>query len=127
MLAFGALVQTALEAAELLDATVVDMRFVKPLDVALILDLARENDLLVTLEDNVLAGGAGSGVNEVLAAHQQHVAVMNLGLPDQFIEHGTREELLAQCGLDGASIQRAIQKRLRAKDLDEKALGSRAN
>ncbi|MEK6805631.1 MAG: 1-deoxy-D-xylulose-5-phosphate synthase [Pseudomonadota bacterium] len=120
ILAFGALVQTALEAAELLDATVVDMRFVKPLDVALILDLARENDLLVTLEDNVIAGGAGSGVNEVLASHQQHVAVMNLGLPDQFIEHGTREELLVQCSLDCAGIQRAIQKRLRAKDLSEK-------
>ncbi len=126
LMAFGALVQTALEAAELLDATVVDMRFVKPLDVALILDLARENDLLVTLEDNALAGGAGSGVNEVLAAHQQKVAVMNLGLPDQFIEHGTREELLGQCGLDNASIQRAVQKRLRAKDLDEKSLTSRA-
>lgn len=120
MLAFGTLVHTALEAAELLDATVVDMRFVKPLDIALILDLARENDLLVTLEDNALAGGAGSGVNEVLAAHQQHVSVMNLGLPDQFIEHGTREELLAQSGLDCAGIQRAIQKRLRAKDLSEK-------
>ena len=117
-LAFGAMVPTALEAADILDATVADMRFVKPLDVELILDLAQENDLLVTLEENVRLGGAGSGVNEVLAAHHQPVSVLNLGIPDHFIEHGTREELLAQIGLDGAGVLRAVQKRLRGKEFD---------
>ncbi len=119
ILAFGAMVQPALEAAEMLDAVVADMRFVKPLDTELILELANENDLLVTLEDNARMGGAGSGVNEVLVAQHHTVPVLNLGLPDEFVEHGTREELLAQCGLDVAGIQRAIQKRLRSRDLDE--------
>lgn len=122
LLAFGCMVAPALEAAELLDAVVADMRFVKPLDIELILDLAQENDLLVTLEDNVRCGGAGSAVNEVLVAHHQQVAVLNLGLPDQFIEHGGREELLASCGLDASGVLRSIQKRLRAKDMDQGAL-----
>ncbi len=125
LLAFGVMVQPALEAAEILDAVVADMRFVKPLDTELILELANENDLLVTLEDNARMGGAGSGVNEVLVAQHHTVPVLNLGLPDHFVEHGTREELLAQCGLDTASILRAVQKRLRAKDLDERVAGQR--
>jgi 1-deoxy-D-xylulose-5-phosphate synthase len=123
-LAFGAMVQTALEAAEILDATVADMRFVKPLDVELILDLAQENDLLVTLEENARLGGAGSGVNEVLAAHHQPLSVLNLGLPDHFVEHGTREELLAQIGLDAAGVLRAVQKRLRGKEFDARENGA---
>ena len=85
------------------------------------LEIANETDLLVTLEDNARAGGAGSAVNEVLLAQHHAVTVLNHGLPDPFVEHGTREELLAQCGLDSAGIQRAIQKRLRSKDLDERA------
>ncbi|MGV2481552.1 UNVERIFIED_CONTAM: 1-deoxy-D-xylulose-5-phosphate synthase, partial [Salmonella enterica subsp. enterica serovar Weltevreden] len=85
----------------------------------LTLQLAQENDLLVTLEDNARMGGAGSGVNELLAAHHQMVPVLNLGLPDHFVEHGTREELMAQIGLDSSGILRSIQKRLRAKDLDQ--------
>ena len=120
MLAFGAMVQTALEAAEILDAVVADMRFVKPLDHELILELANGNDLIVTLEDNVRSGGAGSGVNEVLVAQHHVVPVLNLGLPDHFVEHGTREELLAQIGLDTAGVLRNVQKRLRARDLDER-------
>ena len=84
----------------------------------MILDMADEADLLVTLEDNAIAGGAGSGVNEVLAARHVSVPVLNLGLPDQFVEHGGREELLAELGLDATGIQRSIQRRLRAKDLD---------
>jgi 1-deoxy-D-xylulose-5-phosphate synthase len=123
ILAFGAMVHPALEAAEILDAAVVDMRFVKPLDTAMILEIANETDLLVTLEDNAKSGGAGSAVNEVLLAQHHAVPVLNLGLPDHFVEHGTREELLAQCGLDSAGIQRSIQKRLRSKDLDERAAG----
>ena len=82
---------------------------------------ANENDLIVTLEDNARLGGAGSAVNEVLLGQHLTVPVLNLGLPDHFVEHGTREELLAQCGLDNAGIQRAIGKRLRAKDLDEES------
>jgi 1-deoxy-D-xylulose-5-phosphate synthase len=119
ILAFGAMVQPSLEAAEILDAVVVDMRFVRPLDTEMILQLANETDLFVTVEDNVRHGGAGSAVNEVLLAQHHAVPVLNLGLPDHFVEHGTREELLAQCGLDSAGIQRAIQKRQRSKDLDE--------
>jgi len=122
ILAFGPMVQPALEAAEILDAAVVDMRFVRPLDTEMILGMANETDLLVTIEDNVRHGGAGSAVNEVLLAQHQAVAVLNLGLPDQFVEHGTREELLAQVGLDAAGLLRAIQKRLRARDLDEDTL-----
>jgi 1-deoxy-D-xylulose-5-phosphate synthase len=125
LLAFGAMVHPALEAAEILDAAVVDMRFVKPLDTEMILEMANETDLLVTLEDNVRIGGAGSAVNEVLLSQHHAVPVLNLGLPDQFVEHGTREELLAQCGLDSAGIQRAIQKRLRSKDLDERTAGAK--
>ncbi|HXG29869.1 MAG TPA: 1-deoxy-D-xylulose-5-phosphate synthase [Nevskiales bacterium] len=120
ILAFGALVKPALDAAEILDASVVDMRFIKPLDEAMILDMANENDLIVTVEDNVVMGGAGSAVNEVLLAQHDTVAVLNLGLPDQFVEHGGREELLADLGLDAAGIQRSIQKRLRSRDLDQR-------
>ncbi|MGH8506323.1 MAG: 1-deoxy-D-xylulose-5-phosphate synthase [Stenotrophobium sp.] len=119
ILAFGCMVQPALEAAEILDAAVVDMRFIKPLDTAMIHDLANENDLLVTLEDNAKSGGAGSAVNETLMAQHLTVPVLNLGLPDHFVEHGTREELMTQIGLDASGILRSIQKRLRAKDLDE--------
>lgn len=125
ILAFGCMVQPALEAAEIIDAVVVDMRFVKPLDTAMIHDLANENDLLVTIEDNVKMGGAGSAVNEVLMAQHMTVPVLNLGLPDHFIEHGTREELMAQIGLDASGILRSIQKRLRAKDLDESVIAKK--
>ena len=127
ILAFGAMVHPALEAAEILDAAVIDMRFVRPLDTEMILEMANENDLLVTLEDNARLGGAGSAVNEVLLAQHQSVPVLNLGLPDHFVEHGTRDELLAQLGLDAAGILRAIQKRLRSRDLDEEGVAKRAS
>jgi 1-deoxy-D-xylulose-5-phosphate synthase len=125
ILGFGAMVQPSLEAAEIIDAVVVDMRFVRPLDTEMILELANETDLFVTVEDNVRHGGAGSAVNEVLLAQHHAVPVLNLGLPDHFVEHGTREELMAQCGLDSAGILRAIQKRLRSKDLDEQSVQQR--
>ncbi|WP_370299762.1 1-deoxy-D-xylulose-5-phosphate synthase [Abyssibacter sp.] len=118
ILAFGIMVEPALAAAELLDAAVVDMRFVKPIDVDMVLRMADEADLLVTVEDNVVAGGAGSAVNEVLMARHLAVPALNLGLPDTFVEHGGREEVLADLGLDATGIQRAIQRRLRARDLD---------
>ncbi|MGZ8215854.1 1-deoxy-D-xylulose-5-phosphate synthase [Methylomagnum sp.] len=110
ILAWGSVVAPAVEAGEKLDATVVNMRFAKPLDEALILKLAESHELIVTVEENVIAGGAGSGVNEILHAQGCRVRVLNLGLPDVFLEQGSREELLAQCGLDAAGIASAIER-----------------
>jgi len=108
ILAFGSMVAPAISAGEKLGATVVNMRFVKPLDEALILEMAEQHEWLVTVEENAVTGGAGSGVNECLAAHGVSVAVHNLGLPDRFVEHGEHGVLLAQCGLDAAGIEHAI-------------------
>ncbi|MEI8574944.1 1-deoxy-D-xylulose-5-phosphate synthase, partial [Methylomonas sp. WH-1] len=90
-------------------ATVVNMRFVKPLDEALILELAKSHDVIVTVEENVIAGGAGSAVNEFLQAQNILMPVLNIGLPDRFVEQGSREELLALCGLDTKGILAKIQ------------------
>ncbi len=109
ILAFGSMVHTALEAAEELNASVIDMRFVKPLDETLILKLALENDLLVTLEENTIKGGAGSAVAEFLAASQVVTPLLLLGLPDEFIEHGDTATLHAECGLDPAGVTKAIR------------------
>ncbi len=114
ILAFGVMLAPALEVAEEIDATVANMRFVKPLDEGLILELADTHEALVTIEDNVALGGAGSGVNECLAANGRQVQVLNLGLPDSLIETGSREEMLAEAGLDGAGIQQAIERRFGA-------------
>ena len=108
LLAFGTLLGNALELAEELDATVVNMRFVKPLDERMVLEIARHHELVVTLEENALAGGAGCAVNECLAARHAAVPVLNLGLPDRFIEHGTRDEALRDAGLDRDSLRAAI-------------------
>jgi 1-deoxy-D-xylulose-5-phosphate synthase len=112
ILNFGTLLAPALAAAEGLAATVADMRFVKPLDEQLVLELAEQHDLLVTLEENVIAGGAGSAVTECLNTHQVTVPVLQLGLPDRFVEHGKHTELLTECGLDPEGIGRAIVTRL---------------
>jgi 1-deoxy-D-xylulose-5-phosphate synthase len=112
LLAFGSMVRPALAAAERLDATVVDMRFVKPIDEALVLRLAESHQLLVTIEENVVMGGAGSAVNECLAAHGVLMAPLNLGLPDRFIDHGKTAALLAECGLDAEGICRSVEARL---------------
>jgi len=109
ILAFGSVLHSALAAAENVDATVADMRFVKPLDETLIRNLAARHELLVTVEENAVAGGAGSGVNEFLHAAGLVVPVINLGLPDRFIEHGDTRRLLAECGLDARGIEKAIQ------------------
>jgi 1-deoxy-D-xylulose-5-phosphate synthase len=111
LLAFGPLLEPALAVAAELDATVVNMRFVKPLDAALVLELARSHGGLVTLEDNAVAGGAGAGVVELLAREAVATPVLSLGLPDTFLEHASREDLLAECGLDAAGIKAAILKR----------------
>src|SRR5690554_103615 len=112
ILNFGTLLTPALEAAEALDATVADMRFVKPLDEALVLELAEQHDLLVTLEENAIAGGAGSAVTEFLNSQEVSMPVLQLGLPDSFIDHGKHEELLKDCGLDANGIFAAISTRM---------------
>ncbi|MBA2689533.1 MAG: 1-deoxy-D-xylulose-5-phosphate synthase [Burkholderiales bacterium] len=112
ILAFGALLKPALEAAEILHATVADMRFVKPLDEALIFRLATSHDLIVTVEENTIHGGAGAGVLEYLSSQSISVPTLLLGLPDQFIEHGDPAEMLAECGLDAGGIGRAISAKL---------------
>jgi 1-deoxy-D-xylulose-5-phosphate synthase len=112
LLAFGSMLAPALRAAEALDATVANMRFVKPLDVALVLQLADGHDLLVTLEENVVMGGAGSAVLEALQAHGRSVAVLQLGLPDRFIDQGDPALQIAEAGLDADGIVKAIRARL---------------
>jgi 1-deoxy-D-xylulose-5-phosphate synthase len=97
--------------ADVFDATLVDMRFVKPLDEALLLDLANSHSAFITLEDNAIMGGAGSGVAELLAAHGVTVPMLHLGLSDRFLEHASREELLAADGLDASGIESAIRRR----------------
>ncbi len=108
LLAFGGMVSVAEAVAGRLDATVANMRFVKPLDEATVAQLAAEHHWLVTLEENVVAGGAGSAVNECLAARGIQIPVRNIGLPDRFIEQGERGELLAECGLDADSVFRQL-------------------
>ncbi|HEY1772346.1 MAG TPA: 1-deoxy-D-xylulose-5-phosphate synthase [Gammaproteobacteria bacterium] len=108
ILGFGALVENGRAAADALDATLVNMRFVKPLDTELLQELAESHQAFVTIEDNAIAGGAGSAVAEFLAANDIELPLLNLGLPDVFLEHGTREECLAMAGLDAAGIQKSI-------------------
>ena len=112
ILAFGAMLGPALEAGEALNATVANMRFVKPLDRELAFRLAASHDVIVTVEESVVAGGAGSAVAEALAADGVVVPLLMLGLPDRFVEHGDPQQLLADCGLDGAGIARSIREHL---------------
>ncbi|MFM8247163.1 MAG: 1-deoxy-D-xylulose-5-phosphate synthase [Burkholderiaceae bacterium] len=116
LLAFGTMVAPALKAAEALNATVVDMRFVKPLDVELVTQLASTHALIVTIEEGAVMGGAGSAVSEALSAAGFVKPVLQLGLPDLFIDHGDAQQLLAQCGLDAAGIANAVRQRLGSKD-----------
>src|SRR6185312_16114458 len=108
ILGFGALLENARTAADALDATLINMRFVKPLDAELLQELAASHQAFVTVEDNAVAGGAGSAVAEFLAANDIGLPLLNLGLPDVFLEHGSREECLAMAGLDAAGIQKSI-------------------
>ncbi|MDG2237751.1 MAG: 1-deoxy-D-xylulose-5-phosphate synthase [Arenicellales bacterium] len=111
LLAFGSVLAAALEAGENLDATVVNMRSVKPLDTEMIKQLADTHELLVTVEENSIRGGAGSGVAETLAQYERASALLMLGLPDQHIEQGDPAEVLAQCGLDATGIVRSVRHR----------------
>ncbi len=110
ILAFGSVVTAALQVAESLDATLADMRFVKPIDLDLIQTLAQSHDYLITLEENVVMGGAGSAVAEVLAELKLNKPTLHLGLPDRFVEHGDPAVLLARCGLDAAGILASLKK-----------------
>ena len=112
ILAFGSMLAPVLVAGELLDATVVNMRFVKPLDEELILRLAREHALLVTVEENTVQGGAGSAVAECLQQHGIVIPLLQLGLPDRFIEQGEHTQMLADCGLDASGLIASVESKL---------------
>ncbi|ERE16272.1 MULTISPECIES: 1-deoxy-D-xylulose-5-phosphate synthase [Chromobacteriaceae] len=112
ILAFGSMVSPALAAAESLDATIADMRFVKPLDAELVRQLAESHELIVTVEENVVMGGAGSACVEALQAMRLATPVLQLGLPDDYVEHGDPALLLSLCGLDAAGIEKSIRERL---------------
>lgn len=109
--AFGSMVQASLKAAEKLNATVINMRFVKPLDLAMIKSVAASHTMLVTIEEGCIMGGAGSAIAEALAAEGISQAPLMLGLPDQFVDHGDPALLLSQCGLDPAGIEASIRRR----------------
>jgi 1-deoxy-D-xylulose-5-phosphate synthase len=114
LLVFGTLLATAMEVADEFDATVLDMRFVAPLDAVAVKAAAEQHGLLVTIEDNVVTGGAGSAVNECLLAAGCSARVVNLGLPACFTEHGTREEILRGAGLDAQGLRRTIATHIEA-------------
>lgn len=116
ILAFGSMLKPALEAAERLDCSLVNMRFIKPLDLDVILQMAQSHDLIVTIEENAAMGGAGSAVLEAMERLNLCNPVLCLGLPDKFIEHGVHETMLADCGLDAQGIVDAIQMKLSKKN-----------
>ena len=117
--AFGSMVKAALEAAEKLEATLVDMRFVKPLDEKLIGELAAKNQLIVTVEESAVMGGAGSAINELLVETNTSIKTLNLGLPDKFLEHGKPSEMLDQIGLNCEGIIQAIKRKQRECGLQQ--------
>ena len=108
LLAFGTMVAPCVALAERLDATLVNMRFVKPLDEETVARLAATHSCVITIEENVIAGGAGSAVSECLAARGMDATVHHIGIPDRFIEHGSREDCLVMAGIDAAGLERAI-------------------
>jgi 1-deoxy-D-xylulose-5-phosphate synthase len=115
ILAFGSMLHPALVAAESLDATVANMRFVKPIDESLIVELAGSHDFLVTVEENTVHGGAGAAVAEVLAARGVQAPLLMLGLPDRFVDQGDPAVLLKHCGLDADGIAQSIRARFDLK------------
>ena len=114
ILSFGSLLDSAIEAGKEMEARVVDMRFVKPIDNNLINEISSKFKLVVTLEDNVIAGGAGSAVNEKLLELNSSSKVLNLGLPDGFIEHGDQEQQKIMNNLDGTGVRKAIEQKLKS-------------
>jgi len=122
-LSFGPLLHHVMEVAQARDATVFNMRFVKPLDEEVVLSLARDHELLVTVEENA-AGGAGGAVSECLAAHGVAAPVLHLGLPDRFIQHGGRGDMLADAGLDTTGIARSVDEYLARRNAASRQRGS---
>jgi 1-deoxy-D-xylulose-5-phosphate synthase len=122
ILGFGSMVQPALVAGDELDATVVDMRFIKPIDEQLIGDMAASHQLIVTIEESAVMGGAGSAVNEFLLRENYQIPVLNLGLPDTFVEHGKVQQMLADVGLDAAGIVASIRAKLKACKIRSEAV-----
>lgn len=120
ILSFGSALSIAEDVAAQLNATVINMRFIKPIDENAIIAAAETHELVVTLEDNVVMGGAGSAVNEVLARSQVSVKILNLGLPDNFQEHGSREQLLQEAGLDAATVLTRISRIYPLRDCEAK-------
>jgi len=116
-LVFGVQLAEALKVAEKIDATVVDMRFVKPLDEALVREIAGSHELLVTVEENAIMGGAGAAVSEFLARENILKSVLHLGLPDVYVEHAKPAQMLAECGLDEAGIEASVRARMALLDL----------
>ena len=112
ILAFVSIVQVAKLATEKLNASLIDMRFVKPLDIEIILEVASQHSLLVTIEENVLAGGAGSAVNEVIHSQRINVEILNLGIPDSFIRQDKPANMLKECRLDAQGVLDSIERRL---------------
>jgi len=109
ILLFGSLLESCTTIAEKLGATLINMRFVKPMDEALLKDISQTHDILITIEDNAVKGGAGSGVNEFLLQEKSSVAILNLGIPDEYLEHAEREQQLASIGLDVDGLMQSIQ------------------
>ena len=113
ILAFGTIVNTCLEIADEINATLIDMRFIKPIDKKIIKQVSLDHDYIVTVEENVISGGAGSAVLEVISQMQLDCKTLVIGIPDKFFEHGSQAEVLKECGLDKKSIKRKIVKQLK--------------
>jgi 1-deoxy-D-xylulose-5-phosphate synthase len=124
ILAFGSTLEPSREVAASIGATLVNMRFVKPLDAELIIEMSRSHQLLVTVEDNAVAGGAGSGVNELVLAAGEPVQILNIGLPDRYIEHGSHADCLAEAGLDAHGILKQLNCRLEVMSKADKSTGN---
>jgi 1-deoxy-D-xylulose-5-phosphate synthase len=124
ILAFGSSLGPCIEVAESTGATLVNMRFVKPLDADTVFEMAKGHSLLVTVEENAVTGGAGSGVNELLAAAGISVNILNIGIPDRYIEHGSRDDCLAMAGLDVNGILEQVNHRLQSCNDSQPASGS---
>jgi 1-deoxy-D-xylulose-5-phosphate synthase len=123
ILTFGSCLQPGIDVATRLGATLVNMRFVKPLDAGLICEMAESHELLVTVEENAVLGGAGSGVNELLASKGIPVNILNIGIPDRYVEHGSRNDCLAMAGLDADGIFAQVSERLKTIDFPLPAAG----
>jgi len=124
ILSFGSMLEPAKTAAKNLGASLIDMRFIKPLDTQIIQSLALTHELLVTIEENVVAGGAGSGVSEYLRSEDINTPIIHLGLPDSFVAHGKPADLLKQCGLDAKGIQVKIEHHISQQRTDYSSLGA---